>query len=62
VSIVGSTSGSRSDTLRMLRFMEAARLRPVIDSVHPFERIHDAFVRMQHPDLFGNVVVEMASA
>lgn len=62
VSIVGSTSGSRSDTLRLLRFMEAARLRPVIDSVHPFERIRDAFVRMQQPDLFGNVVVEMASA
>ncbi len=62
VSIVGSTSGSRSDTLRMLRFMEAANLRPVIDSVHPLERIHDAFVRMQQPDLFGNVVVEIASA
>lgn len=45
----------------MLSFMQAANLRPVIDSVFPFERIHDAFRRMQGPDLFGNVVVEIAS-
>jgi D-arabinose 1-dehydrogenase-like Zn-dependent alcohol dehydrogenase len=62
VSIIGSTSGSRSDTLRMLRFMESANLRPVIDSVHPLERIREAFVRMQQPDLFGNVVVDIAAA
>jgi NADPH:quinone reductase-like Zn-dependent oxidoreductase len=62
ISIIGSTSGSRADTLRMLRFMEAARLRPIIDSVHPFERIKDAFERMQHPDLFGNVVVDIHAA
>jgi NADPH:quinone reductase-like Zn-dependent oxidoreductase len=60
ISIVGSTSGSRADTVKMLRFMEAARLRPVIDSVHPFERIHEAFRRTQHADLFGNVVVRIA--
>jgi NADPH:quinone reductase-like Zn-dependent oxidoreductase len=61
VSIIGSTSGSRAETLLMLRFMEAANLRPVIDSIHPFERIHDAFRRMQHPELFGNVVVDVAA-
>ena len=61
VSIIGSSSGSRADTLRMLRFMEAAHLRPVIDSVYPLERIREAFERMQAPDLFGNVVVDIAS-
>jgi NADPH:quinone reductase-like Zn-dependent oxidoreductase len=60
VSIIGSTSATRSETLRMLRFMQAASLRPVIDSVFPLERIHDAFLRTQAPDLFGNVVVEIA--
>jgi NADPH:quinone reductase-like Zn-dependent oxidoreductase len=62
ISIIGSTSGSRSDTVRMLRFMNAADLRPVIDSVHPLERIRDAFDRIQQPDLFGNVVVDVAAA
>jgi NADPH:quinone reductase-like Zn-dependent oxidoreductase len=59
VSVIGSTSATRSDVLRMLRFMRAAGLRPTIDSVFPFESIHEAFLRMQHPDLFGNVVVEI---
>lgn len=60
VSIIGSTSATRAETLRMLSFMDAARLRPVIDSVFPFDKIHDAFVRLESPDLFGNVVVDIA--
>jgi D-arabinose 1-dehydrogenase-like Zn-dependent alcohol dehydrogenase len=62
ISIIGSTSGTRAETLKLLRFMHAAQLRPVIDSVFPLERIHDAFKRAQAPDLFGNVVVEMAAS
>ncbi len=62
ISIIGSTSGSRADTLQMLRFMEAARLRPVIDSVFPLERIREAFARMMSPTLFGNVVVDIAAS
>jgi NADPH:quinone reductase-like Zn-dependent oxidoreductase len=62
ISIIGSTSATRAETLRMLRFMDAAGLRPVIDSVHPLERIHDALGRLLEPDLFGNVVVEIARA
>jgi NADPH:quinone reductase-like Zn-dependent oxidoreductase len=60
ISIIGSTSATRVETLRMLRFMEAAQLRPVIDSVYPFEAIREAFLRTQQPDLFGNVVVQIA--
>lgn len=60
LSIIGSTSGTRAETLRMLQLMRAASLRPVIDSVYPFERIHDAFARAQAPDVFGNVVIDIA--
>ena len=60
LSVIGSTSGTRAETLRMLQFMHAAGLRPVIDSVFSFERIRDAFARTQAPDLFGNVVVDIA--
>ncbi len=62
LSIIGSTSATRTETLRMLRFMEAASLRPVVDSVFPLERIHAAFERTQSPELFGNVVVEIANS
>lgn len=60
VSVIGSTSATRGDVLKMLRFMHAANLRPVIDSAFPLERIQAAFERMQAPDLFGNVVVDVA--
>lgn len=60
VTIIGACSASLADTKLLLRFMEAANLRPVIDSVFPFDRIRDAFARLQHPDLFGNVVVDIA--
>lgn len=59
-SVIGSTSATRAETLRMLSFMHAAGLRPVIDSVFPFARIHDAFRRTQAEDLFGNVVLDVA--
>jgi hypothetical protein len=32
----------------------------VIDSVFSFDDIHAAFTRLQAPDLFGNVVVDIA--
>lgn len=60
LSIIGSTAATRSETVRMLRFMEAANLRPVIDSVHSLDRIGVAFARSQAPDRFGNIVVDIA--
>ncbi len=59
ISIVGVSGASRVETGQLLKFMEAADLHPVIDSVYPFEQIHAAFERAQHPDLFGKVVVRM---
>jgi NADPH:quinone reductase-like Zn-dependent oxidoreductase len=59
VSIIGSTSATRAETLRMFSFMHAANLRPIVDSVFPLERIRDAFRRAQEPDVFGNVVIDM---
>jgi NADPH:quinone reductase-like Zn-dependent oxidoreductase len=62
ISVIGSTSGTRAETLRMLRFMDAADLRPVIDSVHPLANIRAAFERTQAPDVFGSVVVDVSEA
>jgi D-arabinose 1-dehydrogenase-like Zn-dependent alcohol dehydrogenase len=44
----------------MLAFIEASGLRPLIDSVYPISQIHDAFRRLEHPDLFGKVVIDLA--
>jgi D-arabinose 1-dehydrogenase-like Zn-dependent alcohol dehydrogenase len=47
------------ETEQLLRFMEAADLHPLIDSVYSFDEIHAAFERVQQPDLYGKVVVRM---
>ena len=57
ISIIGVSGASRVETEQLLRFMEASDIHPVIDSVFPFEKIHDAFERVQQPDLYGKVVV-----
>jgi len=59
ISIIGVSGASRLETEQLLRFMEAADLHPLIDSVYPFEEIHAAFERAQQPDLYGKVVVRM---
>jgi NADPH:quinone reductase-like Zn-dependent oxidoreductase len=60
ISIIGSSSVTRVEVERMLTFMGSAGLRPVVDSVFPVSRIGDAFRRMEHPDLFGRVVIDLA--
>ena len=60
ISIIGVSGASRVETEQLLRFMEAADLHPVIDSVYPFEEIHAAFARAQQPDLYGKVLVSVA--
>lgn len=62
ISIIGVSGASRVETEQLLRFMEAADLHPVIDSVFAFENIHQAFQRAQHPDLFGKVVVQIGGS
>jgi NADPH:quinone reductase-like Zn-dependent oxidoreductase len=43
----------------MLHELTEGRLRPVIDSVHPFENAREAFLRLTAPDLFGKVVISL---
>ncbi|MEY2554739.1 MAG: hypothetical protein QOC57_2599 [Ilumatobacteraceae bacterium] len=62
LSIIGVSGASRVETEQLLRFMEAADLHPVIDSVHPLDQIHAAFERAQQPDLFGKVVVRVGES
>lgn len=59
ISIIGVSGASRVETEQLLRFMEAADVHPLVDSIYPFEQIHAAFERAQQPDLYGKVVVRM---
>ncbi len=54
--VVGSTMGTRDELQRLIRFCEAADVRPLIDSVMPLADARDGFAKMVEGDLFGKVV------
>lgn len=57
--IIGSTMAGRGDFQEMLRFVEAARLKPVCDSVFGLEEARGAYERMRDGKQFGKIVIEI---
>jgi len=57
LSILGSTMGSRSELLRIARFMAEGKLHPVIDRVLPLARIAEGHRAMAERSLFGKIVL-----
>src|SRR5262249_18041316 len=53
LSILGSTMGSLGELHELARLVAQKRLRPVIDSVFPIERIEDAHRRVAERAVFG---------
>jgi len=58
LSILGSTMGSKSELLEIMRLVEKKSLKPVVDSVLPLEKIADAHRRMEGRKHFGKIVVK----
>jgi D-arabinose 1-dehydrogenase-like Zn-dependent alcohol dehydrogenase len=59
VALQGVTCGSARDFRDMLAAIEAAKLRPVISTIVPFSRAHDAFAAMRDGAHFGKIVIAM---
>jgi zinc-binding alcohol dehydrogenase/oxidoreductase len=59
-SIVGTTMGSPREFSALLQHVDAASWRPVVDSVHPLDRVDAAADRLESPERFGKVVVRIA--
>jgi NADPH:quinone reductase-like Zn-dependent oxidoreductase len=58
VSVMGSTMGSREEFRQLLQAVAAARLRPVIDRVHPLHEVREATTRMEEGNQFGKIVLK----
>lgn len=61
LSVVGSTMGTLPEFLRLVRFVEARGIRPVIDRVYAFDEIVSAFERMAAGEQAGKLVIEMTA-
>ncbi|NBB95362.1 MAG: zinc-binding dehydrogenase [Planctomycetes bacterium] len=59
LSVLGSTMGSQEEFGDMLRAVEAAMLRPVIDGTYPLDDIRKATARLEAGEQFGKIVIEM---
>ena len=60
ITVLGSTMGSSSDFRQMLKTVTAAKLKPVVDSVHPLHDIQKAMGRMEKGEQFGKIVLKIS--
>jgi NADPH:quinone reductase-like Zn-dependent oxidoreductase len=59
-NIMGSTMGNAAEYREIVRLLGQGHLRPVVDSVVPFEQAARAVERLEAAEHFGKVVVEIA--
>ncbi len=57
--ILGSTMGSHAEYQEVVRLLGQGKLRPLVDSVFPFEQAGKAFERLSGGEQMGKVVVEI---
>jgi zinc-binding alcohol dehydrogenase/oxidoreductase len=61
ISLLGTTMGSPGDWAAMTTFVTQHHLRPVVSDVFSFERVNDAFTRMEQGGQFGKIVVKISA-
>jgi NADPH:quinone reductase-like Zn-dependent oxidoreductase len=57
VEVIGSTMGTKTELERMLAFLAATGVRPVIDSTFPLADAREGFEKIATGDVFGKVVL-----
>jgi NADPH:quinone reductase-like Zn-dependent oxidoreductase len=62
LSILGSTLGASHELATILDLVSAGRLKPVVDSVLPLDRVADAHARLESREVFGKVVLAVGTA
>jgi NADPH:quinone reductase-like Zn-dependent oxidoreductase len=60
ITISGSTMGSSEDFRQMLKAVTNTKLKPVIDSVYPFEEAKQAMTKMERAEQFGKIVLNIS--
>jgi NADPH:quinone reductase-like Zn-dependent oxidoreductase len=58
LSLLGSTMGNDEEFADMLKFVEKNQLKPIIDSIRPFNKIVESFSDIILPDKVGKIVLQ----
>jgi NADPH:quinone reductase-like Zn-dependent oxidoreductase len=59
VQVLGSTMGRKADLLRVVRFVEQGKLRPVVDRVMPLREARAAHEALEKRAAFGKIVLRV---
>lgn len=54
--ILGSTMGTRGELLKLVSFLDATGLKPLIDAVFPLKDAKNGFEKMENGEIFGKIV------
>lgn len=57
LTILGSTMGTHADLERVMAYVAAGKVRPVVDQVLPLARIQQAHARLERGEQFGKIVL-----
>lgn len=60
ISILGSTMGSPTDFVNMLKFVEFHKIHPIVDAEIPMSNYEKAFTRMEESNQFGKIILNNA--
>lgn len=60
LTVMGSTMGSNEDCRQMLKAVETAKIKPVIDSVIPLEKAKEAMAKMETGKQYGKIVLKIS--
>ena len=58
LEIVGTSMGTPGELYDLLAFCADRQVRPVVDSVVPFNKVEEAFARLHGGEVFGKIVVD----
>jgi D-arabinose 1-dehydrogenase-like Zn-dependent alcohol dehydrogenase len=58
LEILGSTMGTRDELVELLALCVERGVRPLVDSVYPFNQARAAFERLESGEVFGKLVLE----
>lgn len=59
-TILGSTMGNAAEYREIVRRLGQGELRPIVDATYPFDRVREAFERLERGDQIGKVTVAVA--
>jgi len=57
IGVLGSTMGSLGDVHRIVKLLEAGKLRAIVDAVLPLDQVGEAHRRLEAREVFGKLVL-----